>query len=76
MAQRARVVGDAPDDTFVSTVRQRLEEIVHRANAETNIDELHELVEDAEQQGQLRAYICPCAEVSIEGSLSIDLMEE
>lgn len=76
MIQRAQAAGDTPSDAFVQDVRGRLADIEQRANRETNIDELHELVEDAEQQGQLRAYVCPAAEIRDEGNLSIDLMEE
>jgi hypothetical protein len=57
-------------------VYDRLAEIEQLANNETDVDELESLSGDAEQQGQLRAYICPRAEISIEGSMSIDRMEE
>jgi hypothetical protein len=76
MVQRAQIAGDAVNETFLTSVRGRLSEIEQKANQETNIDELDDLIEDAEQQGQLRAYICPRAEISDEGSLNIDVMEE
>jgi hypothetical protein len=34
------------------------------------------LADDAESQGQLRAYICPIGEILDEGNLTIDVMEE
>ena len=74
--QRAQVAGDTPDDTLVRNVLERLAEIEQRANQEKDIDELDELEKDANQQGQLRAYICPSAEITDEGNLSIDLIEE
>jgi hypothetical protein len=67
MVQRARIAGEASDDAFLNGITERLDAIVRRANDESNIDELKELVEDAEQQGQLRAYICPIVEVPDEG---------
>jgi hypothetical protein len=76
MVQRAQIAGDALNETFLTSVRGRLAEIEQRANQETNIDELNDLIEDAEQQGQLRAYICPRAEISDEGSPNIDVMGE
>jgi hypothetical protein len=77
MLQRPRKAGDdAPDDAFVTRVRESLTDIEQRAAQETDIDELESLCDDAEQQGQLRAYICPRDEVRTEGCLAIDLMEE
>ena len=76
MAQRAQQAGETPDAAFLRNVYDRLAEIEQLANNETDVDELESLSGDAEQQGQLRAYICPRAEISIEGSMSIDRMEE
>ena len=77
MLQRPRKAEEAaPDDAFVTRVRECLAEIERRATQETNVDELDELGDDAEQQGQLRAYICPRGEIKIEGCLAIELMEE
>jgi hypothetical protein len=61
MVQRARVAGDASDDTLLTDVLRRLSEIEERANQETDLEELGNLIDDAEQQ---------------EGNLVIDLMEE
>ena len=76
MAQRARIAGESPDDTFVADVLGRLADVERRANEETSTDELDKLAKDAETQGQLRAYLCPSAEIRNEGTLAIDLMEE
>ena len=76
MVQRARIASDTLDEMFLKCVQDRLTEIEQRADKETDIDELDNLVEDAEQQGQLRAYICPSREIPDEGKLAIDLMEE
>jgi hypothetical protein len=77
MMQRAKAAGDTSDDALVSSVLQRLEEIELRAKEDgIDIDELSELENDADQQGQLRAYICPHVEIADEGSLSIGLIEE
>ena len=63
MVQRAQRAGDTTDDTFLTDVLRRLGEFEQRANQSTSIDELDGLIEDAEQQGQLRAYICPLVEI-------------
>jgi hypothetical protein len=76
MVQRAQIAGDAPDEMFLKTVRDRLTEIEQRADREEDIDELDNLVEDAERQGQLRAYICPRTEICDQGTLAIDLIQE
>jgi len=76
MVQRARIAGDTPDNAVLTSVPERLAEIEQRANQETNLGELDALIGDAEKQGQLRAYICPSAEIRNEGTLAIDLMEE
>ncbi|HUY15662.1 MAG TPA: hypothetical protein VMX16_18835 [Terriglobia bacterium] len=76
MLQRVRITGASPDVALVDEVLRRLAEIKQKADQETNIDELDSLIGDAEQQGQLRAYVCPRAEIRNEGILAIDLMEE
>jgi hypothetical protein len=77
MVQRAQKIGEPPlADVFLANVHNSLAEIEQRAKQETNIDELDCLIEDAEMQGQLRAYICPRVEIRNEGILAIDLMEE
>jgi hypothetical protein len=76
MAQRAQQAGETPDAEFLKNVYEHLSEIEQRANNETDVDELENLSMDAEQQGQLRAYTCPRGKIFLEGSMSIDRMEE
>jgi hypothetical protein len=76
MAQRAKGAGETPDVEFYGGVLARLLGLEQRAIQETNIDEFDDLVEQAEQQGTLRAYICPRTEVEDEGRLAIDVMAE
>ena len=76
MQQRAQIAGETPDNSFVQSVLTRLMDYEQRANTEVHIDELDDLVDDAEEQGQLRAYMCPLAEIRVEAGLSIDRMEE
>jgi hypothetical protein len=76
MAQRPRRAEDDLDDTFLKNVLGRIGEIEGRAKQATKIDDLDDLIDDAEQQGQLRAYICPLTEIADEGSRMIDLIEE
>jgi hypothetical protein len=76
MAQRAQQAGETPDAEFLKNVYKHLAEIEQKANNETDREELENLSGDAEQQGQLRAYICARGEIFLEGSMSIDRMEE
>jgi hypothetical protein len=76
MAQRATTAGETPDPTLLAATRKRLAEIEDRATRETDDDELDGLIEDAQQQGQFRAYLCPLPEIQHEGDLIFDLMEE
>ena len=76
MAERPRPVEDTLDTAFVNKVLERIGQIEESAKQATNINEFDYLVEDAEEQGQLRAYICPLAEIPDEGRMAIDLIEE
>jgi hypothetical protein len=76
MAQRAQQAGESSDPEFLNNMYEHFTEIEQRANNETDIDELRSLSVDAEQQGELRAYICPRGEIFLEGSMLIDRMEE
>lgn len=76
MMQRAQAAGDTTDAAFVENVLTRIKEIERKANDETCMDELEDLVDNAEDQGQLRAYICPVAEIQSAGTLAIDTMRE
>src|SRR5215471_2467960 len=76
MVQRAQRAGDVPDPEFVTHILSRLNDIEHSAATVTNADELDDLETDAEQQAELRAYICPHGEIEDEASLAIDLIQE
>jgi hypothetical protein len=76
MAQRPRPTEDALDTKFFAEMLQRLSEIENSAGQATNTDHLDDLISFAERQGQLRAYICPAAEIEREATLVIDLIEE
>lgn len=76
MVQRGQINGDTPDNIFVASLLSRLEEFEKNANEATSVDELDDLIEHAEQQAQLRAYICPQKEILEEGALAIDLLDE
>ncbi len=75
MVRRAEITGEAPG-AFVEEVRKSLEELEKAAPRVTTVQELDDLVDDAEWQGQLRAYACPLAEIEAEGTLALDVMEE
>jgi hypothetical protein len=76
MVQRAERTDETIDTKFLETVRGKLAEIKQKAEAETNVDELDDLIQDAETQGELRAYVCPVADIEIEGKMAINLIAE
>jgi hypothetical protein len=76
MAQRPRPKEDTLEPSFLAERLERLSDIENSAGQATNIDDLDDLVRFAEQQGQLRAYICPVGEIEREGILVVDLIRE
>jgi len=75
MMQRARIGGMATPG-FAVDVLARFGRYESRAMEVSTNTELDDLADDAQRQGQLRAYLCPDSEVAAEGLLGIDLMEE
>jgi hypothetical protein len=76
MAQRPRGADDTLNSALLNEVKTRLAEIEVRAEEAIRTDDLDDLIEDAENQGQFRGYLCPREEVWVEGCLAIALMEE
>ena len=76
MAQRAQAAGEKPNSEILNAAIARFSEFEQQATNAKNIDEFDDLIEKAEEQGTLRAYICPLKEVLNEGSLAIDVMTE
>jgi hypothetical protein len=76
MAQRAKAAGEAPNADLINAALARFSEFEQQARDAKNIDEFDDLIEKAENQGTLRAYICPAKEVLNEGCLAIDVMME
>jgi len=75
-AELPREPGDPLDSAFVAGVLKRLQDCEAKAVQSTSIDELDDLIGEAEQQGQLRAYIYPAREIYLQATLDIDLMKE
>lgn len=76
MAQRPRRADDILDNALLEKVVKRITEIEEGAKQAAHIDDIDDLTGDAEQQGQLRAYICPLGEIRDEGAMALALMEE
>jgi len=76
MMQRAQATGEVIDTEFAQNVLTLIADYEQKARQEISIDNLDDLSDDAEEKGQLRAYICPAEEVRGEGHLSIDRIEE
>jgi hypothetical protein len=76
MAQRAQAAGEQPNAEMIGAAMTRFSEFEQQARNAKNIDEFDDLIEKAEEQGTVRAYICPINEVLNEGSLAIDVMVE
>jgi hypothetical protein len=75
MARRAQIGGFSPEGG-PTDLRERFVEVERLAAEATVIDELDDLIDDAESTGQLRAYLCPLPEIVDEGTLAIDVMVE
>ncbi len=76
MAQRPRSANDIIDTVLLEKVLKRIAEIEASAKQAVHIDDLDDLTDDAEQQGQFRAYFCPVTEIQDEGEMGFDLVEE
>jgi hypothetical protein len=81
MAQRPRSRGkvdqqyDPLDTDLLEMLRKRLKEIEDKVKQSTDIDDIDNLEEEADQQGAFSAYLCPREEIWIEGNLTISLMD-
>ncbi|MFZ4761467.1 MAG: hypothetical protein ACOYK8_01445 [Alphaproteobacteria bacterium] len=76
MMQRVKIASEPFDNRITHDVLEKIEEYEQKAKEAKNIDELDDLLADAQEQGQLRAYICPFAEIRHEADMSIDRIEE
>ena len=72
MAQRPRSATDPLDHTLLEAVLKRLAEIEAKAREVANVDELNDLEDDAEEQGEFSAYFCPVVDLRTEGQIVID----
>jgi hypothetical protein len=75
MTQRQRPDGEIFAKALHDEVLKKLGEIYADAEKTNNIDELDDLTSDAELQGLFAAYLCPLAEIKIEGDLVLDQIE-
>jgi len=76
MVQRPRRSNDDLNEKLLDQVRRRLAEIQNAAKEATRKRDLDDLMDDAEEQGQFRGYLCPCEEIQVEGCLAIALLKE
>jgi hypothetical protein len=76
MAQRAQAAGESLNTELLNAAMTRFAEFEQQANAAKKMGEFDDLIDKAEEQGTLRAYICPLREVVNEGCLAIDVMAE
>jgi hypothetical protein len=75
MAQRQRAADEHVDETLLEEVLKKLNDIYDAAKITTDIDELDDLTDDADLQGLFAAYLCPVAEIKIEGDLVLDQID-
>jgi hypothetical protein len=76
MAQRPQSVNDIIDTVLLEKVLKRIREIEANAKQAVHIDDLDDLIDDAEQQGQFKGYLCPVTEIQDEGEMVFDRIEE
>ena len=74
MAQRPRPPGENVDAKR-DEILNKLDEILAAAAKTNDIDELDDLIADAELQGLFAAYLCPVAEIKMEGDLVLDQID-
>jgi hypothetical protein len=74
MAQRPRPPGENVDAKR-DEILNKLDEILAAAAKTNDIDELDDLTADAELQGLFAAYLCPVAEIKMEGDLVLDQID-
>jgi len=74
MAQRQRPPGEGVDEKR-DEILNKLDEILAAAAKTNDIDELDDLTADAELQGLFAAYLCPVAEIKMEGDLVLDQID-
>jgi hypothetical protein len=77
MAQRPRHANDQliqEDRDLLATVIHKINAIEARAKTEDDYDRLGTLRDDAEEQGQYRAYFCPAGDVQREGELIFSII--
>jgi hypothetical protein len=75
MLQRARMAGENIQESLVLDVLGNFDRIAETARTAQSIDEVRSASDDADYQGQLRAYLCPVDEIEDEGISCIDVME-
>jgi hypothetical protein len=75
MAQRPRSTDDAIDSVLLEDVKQALTTLADNAQHAEHIAILSNLDNEADEQGNFSAYLCPRWEIGIEGHLAFELME-
>jgi len=75
MAQRPRGADDPLNSMLLETVLKRLAEIEVKAREAAHVDNLDDLEDDAETQGEFSAYLCPVIDIHTEGQIVIDEIE-
>ncbi len=75
MQLRAQMAGDEVS-VFLASIPEHLREFEQKATLATSVADLDDLENIAEGQGRFRAYLCPRAEIKVEGTLAFNQMEE
>jgi hypothetical protein len=75
MAQRPRFEDDSLDEKLRDDILGELNKIYTSAQNANNIDDLDDLIADAELQGIRAAYLCPASELKLEGDLVLDQID-
>jgi hypothetical protein len=76
MAQRATARDSDFNEAQATAIQSKLNELTKKAEGTDRIETLDDLIDQAEEQAQLRAYFCPIDEILTDGRLALDLMEE
>lgn len=75
MANRPRLEDDGLDENLRDEILGELNGIYVSAQKADRIDDLEDLIDDAELQGIRAAYLCPVSDLKIEGDLVLDQID-
>jgi hypothetical protein len=75
-ASRSKASKDNLNEDFLTDIRAKFEDLLTRARASKDPQELEALEEESESLARLRAYVCPVAEIEFQGKALLATMAQ